>query len=99
VAVTHLALDFGTGHQRRDRVNHDDVDRTGTNQGLRDFESLLARIRLRDVQLIHVDAAAPRIVGVQRMFDVDERRDPAHLLRFSDDVLADSVVLPEDSGP
>jgi len=89
VAVAHLAFDLGAGHERRNRVDHHDIHRAGANQRLRNLQGLLARVRLRDVQLIHVDAAAPRIVRVQCVLDVDERRDAAHLLRLGDDVLAD----------
>ena len=46
VRIAHLALDLGLGYQCRDRVYNDDVDRAGTNHGLRDLERLLAVIGL-----------------------------------------------------
>ncbi len=48
VAVSHFAFDFGLRHQSGDRVDDDDVERTGANQHVSDFEGLLAVIRLGD---------------------------------------------------
>ena len=59
VRVAHLAFDFGLGHQRRDRVDDDDVDRAGAHQHVGDLERLLAGVRLRDEQV--VDACTPSL--------------------------------------
>ena len=48
MAVSHFAFDFGLRHQSGDRVDDDDVKRTGANQHVSDFEGLLAVIRLGD---------------------------------------------------
>src|SRR5690606_27957269 len=40
--IAHVAFDFGLGHERRDRVDDDEVDRTGAHQGIGDFKGLLA---------------------------------------------------------
>ena len=56
MAVAHLALDLRLGDQRRDRVDNDDVDRTGADQVVRDFEGLLAVVGLRDQEGIVVIA-------------------------------------------
>jgi hypothetical protein len=56
VHVAHLAFDFRLRRQRRDRVDDHDVDRAGAHQHVRDFQRLLARVRLRDQQLLHVHA-------------------------------------------
>ena len=42
MAVTHLALDLGAGRQSGDRVDDDDVNGTGADEGVRDIEGLLA---------------------------------------------------------
>jgi len=56
VGVAHVALEFGLRNQRRDRVDHDDVDRVAAGQHLGDVESLLAGIRLRNQQVVEIDA-------------------------------------------
>src|SRR5690606_37111546 len=86
VRVAHLAFDLGPGHQRRDRVHDDHVDRAAPNQDLRDLERLLPRVRLADQQVLHVDAELARVLDVQRVLRVDERRDAALLLRVRDHV-------------
>ena len=50
VRIAHLALDLGLRHQRRHRVDHDDVHRTRAHQDLADLERLLAGVGLRDEQ-------------------------------------------------
>ena len=47
-AVAHLALDLRARHQRRDGVDHDDVDRAGAHERLGDLKRLLAGVRLGD---------------------------------------------------
>ena len=58
MAVAHLALDLGPRHQRRDRVDHQHVDRVGAHQRVDDLERLLAGVGLRHDQLVDVDARA-----------------------------------------
>ena len=96
--VAHLAFDFGLGHERRDRVDDDDVDAARAHQHVGDFEPLLARIGLRDQQVADVDAELAGVDRVERVLGVDVGRGAARLLHLRDD-LQDSVVLPEDSGP
>jgi hypothetical protein len=86
VAVAHLAFDFGAGHQRGDRVDHQHVDRVGTDQRVGDFQRLFAGIGLRDDQLVDVDAQLLGIDRIERVFGVDESGGAAVLLRFGDDV-------------
>ena len=72
VGVAHVAFDLGLRHQRRHRVDDDDVDRAGADQRLGDLQRLLAGIRLRDEQLVQVDAAAARRRRVERVLGVDD---------------------------
>ena len=80
VAVAHLALDLGPGNQRCHRVDDDDVDRTGTDQHVRDLERLLTGVGLAHQQSVCVDAQLLGIVGVERVLGIDECRDAAGLL-------------------
>ena len=89
VAVAHLALDLGPGHQRGHRVDDDDVQRVGPDQHVGDLERLLAGVGLGDQQRVGVDAELLRVVGVERVLGVDERRDAARLLRVGDRVQRD----------
>ena len=89
MAVTHLALDLGAGHERSDRVDDDDVERTGTDQHVRDLERLLTRVGLADEQRVGVDTELAGVLRVERVLGVDEGRDAAGLLRIGDGVERD----------
>ena len=58
VAVAHLALDLGAGHERGHRVDDDDVERAGADQHVGDLQRLLAGVGLGDQQGVGVDAEA-----------------------------------------
>ena len=80
VAIAHLAFDFGLGHQRRHRVDDDDVDRAGADQDLDDFERLLAGVRLGDQEILDVDAELLGVVDIERVLGIDVGRHAAGLL-------------------
>ena len=82
----HFAFDFGAGHERGDRVDDDDVDGAAADEDFDDFERLLAVVGLRDQQVVDIDAELARVICVERVFRVDERRHAAQLLRFGDDL-------------
>ena len=98
VAVAHLALDLGPGHEGGDRVDDDDVERAGADQHVGDLERLLAGVGLGDEQRVGVDAEGLRVVGVERVLGVDERGDAACRCALATACSA-TVVLPELSGP
>ena len=80
--VAHFALDLGTGGQRRDRVDNDDVDRARAHERLRDVEALLTGVRLRNQQAVDVNAERLGVDRVERVLRVDECRRAAELLRL-----------------
>ena len=82
----HLAFDFGPRHERRDRVDDDHVDAAGADEHLDDLERLLAVVGLRDEEVVEVDAELLRVLRVERVLGVDERRHAAELLRLRDDL-------------
>ena len=86
MAVAHFALDLRARHERRDGVDHDDVDRAGAHERLGDLERLFAGIRLRNEQRIYVYAERGRIDRVKCVLHVDKRRVAAHFLAFGDAV-------------
>ena len=84
--IAHLALDFGARRERRDRIDHQHVDRAGAHQRVGDLQRLLAGVGLRDQQVVEIDAELAGIAGVERVLGVDEAADAAGLLRLGDDV-------------
>ena len=80
VAVAHLALDLGAGHERCHRVDDDQVERAGADQHVRDLERLLTGVGLRDQERVGVHPERLGVVGVERVLGVDERHDPARPL-------------------
>ena len=86
VGVAHLALDFGAGHERGDRVDDDEVDRAGADQHVGDLERLLPRVWLGDQQRVDVDAQGPGVFGIEGVLRVDECRDAAGTLGVGDGV-------------
>ncbi|MPM99003.1 hypothetical protein SDC9_146193 [bioreactor metagenome] len=89
MCIAHVAFDLRLWHERRDRVHNDDVDCTTAHKCLGNLKRLLARIRLRDVEIVHAYAQCLRICGVERVLRVDERRSTAHALRFGNDMQGD----------
>ena len=86
VRVAHIAFQLGSGHQRGDRVDDDDVDRIAARQHLGDLQRLFAGVGLRNEQVVEVDAERRRVVGIERMLDVDEGRGSTRLLGLGDRV-------------
>ena len=86
VAVSHLALNLRLRNQRGHGIDDDDVDGSAADQHLTDLQPLLAGIRLRDQEFIHVDAEIFRILRVQSVLRIDKRCSPAGLLRLGDNM-------------
>ena len=85
--IAHVALNFGSGHKRRHRIDHDDVHGIRTHQRFADFERLLAGIGLAHQEVFETDAEVARVSGVDGVFDIDVGGSPAGLLGFGHDVL------------
>ena len=84
--IPHVPFDLRLGRERGDRVHDDDIHRGRAHERIHDVERLFARIGLRDVQIVEIDAQLFGIHGIERMLGVHERRDAAQLLRFGDRV-------------
>ena len=96
--VAHLAFDLGLRRQRRDRVDRDDCESARADEELADLERLLARVRLRDEELVDVDADPLRVGRIHGVLGVDERADAAAALRLRDHVV-DERRLTRRLGP
>ena len=82
----HLAFDFGARHERRHRVDDDDVDAARADEHLDDLERLLAVVGLRHQQVVDLDAELLGVLGVERVLGVDEGGQAAGALRFGNDL-------------
>ena len=80
--VAHLALDLRARNQCGNRVDDDQIDRTRAHQLLGDLQSLIAGVRLRDQQAVHIDAERLGIGRVERVLRVDIGDLAAHRLRL-----------------
>ena len=84
--IAHLAFEFGLGRQRRDRVDHHDVDAAGAHQRVGDLQRLFAGVGLGDQHLVDVDAELLGVARIERMFGVDIGGDAALLLDLGHDM-------------
>src|SRR5205085_1101344 len=70
VGVSHLTFDLGSGYQGSHGIDDDDVHCATAHQHLRNLQSLLASIRLRDQNVVDVHAQLGGINGVQGMLGI-----------------------------
>ena len=89
VGVAHLAVELGLGDQGGDRVDDQDVDGAGADQGFDDLKRLLAVVGLRDEQVVGVYAELFGVGGVEGVLGVDEGGEAAGLLGLGDDLEGD----------
>ena len=89
MAVPHLAFDLGPRHQRRHRVDDQDVQRAGADQHVGDLQRLLTSIGLGHQQRVGVHTELLGVLRVQRVLGVDERGDAAGGLGVGDRVQRD----------
>ena len=89
LGITHLPFNLGDWHEGRDRVDDDDVDGATPRQLLGDLKRLLSGVRLRQEEMIEIDAQCAGVRGVERVLGVDERCDPIAPLHLSDHVKRD----------
>ena len=84
MAVSHVAVDLRLGNQCCHGVHYNNIHSPGANHGLCDFQSLLAVIRLRNVQIINIHAYVLCIDRVKRMLRVNKSGNSAPFLDFRD---------------
>jgi hypothetical protein len=82
MGITDITVDFSPRYECGHGVDDDHIDATGADQNLCNFQGLLAKIGLRDEQVVDIDPESFSIIGVQRMFGVDECRGAASFLGF-----------------
>ena len=82
--ISPSSSDFGVSAATR--VDDDDGDRAGADEGLGDLERLLAGVGLGDQELVDVDAELLGVGRVEGVLGVDEGADAALLLLLGDDV-------------
>ena len=84
--VAHLAFELRPRDERRHGVDDQHVHGARADEDLGDLERLLPAVRLRDEQVVGVDAELAGVQRVERVLGVHERRHAAALLRLGDDV-------------
>jgi len=89
VGVAHLAVQLGLGDERGDGVDHQDVDGAGADEGLDDFERLLAVVGLGDEEVVDIHSEFFGVGGIERVLGIDEGSQTAGLLRLGDDLQRD----------
>ena len=77
MGIPHLPFDFGTRHQRGNRVDHQDIDGTASDEHIRNLKRLLAGIRLGDEQLVAVDPELTGIPCIECMLCIDKSGNPS----------------------
>src|SRR5215217_927244 len=96
--VAHLSLDLSPGYEGGHRVYDDDVEGTGADERIRYLQSLLAVVRLGEVEILQIDADGLGVGRVDGVLGVDEGGQTPCLLASAITCRA-RVVLPLDSGP
>ena len=86
VGVAHLAFDLGARCERRHRVDDNDIDRTRTSEHVGDFERLFTCVRLRNQQLVNVDADRPGVDRIHGVLGIDVGTHATVALGLSDDM-------------
>ena len=71
VVIAHVAFDLGLWCECRNRVDDDDVERTGTDEHVAYFEGLFTRVGLGDQQAVDIDADRFGVDGIHGVFGVD----------------------------
>ena len=82
VGVAHLTFNLGAGRERRHRVDHDDVERTGADEHVGNLERLFAGVGLRDQQFIDVDTDGLGIDRIHGVLGIDVGTGAAIALRL-----------------
>ena len=86
MGITHLTLQFGPWHQRRDGVDDKNIDGTGPHKRVGNLKRLFTGVRLRDQQLVNINAKLAGIGRVERVFSIDEGTVATVLLRLGNSV-------------
>ena len=82
MAISHFAFNFGFGRHCSDRVNNENINRTGTHQGFCNFQCLFTAVRLGNQQVVNIHTQCTGIGGVQCVLHVNEGHFAALLLGF-----------------
>ena len=86
MGFAHFTLDLRTGNKSGNRVNNNNVDSTGTNESLGNFESLFAVIGLRNKQGVNVNAEVCGVNGIECVLRINECGFTAGFLSLGDSV-------------
>ena len=74
--VADIPVDFRLWDKRSHRIHDNHIHGPTPHQNLNNFKGLLAKIRLRNKQIVYIDSKPAGIVDIKRMFRIDKGRDP-----------------------
>ena len=80
MAVSHIPVNFGLGHQRRHGVHYHNVNSAGTHHRLCDLQGLLSVVRLGNIEVVYIHADVLGINRIQGMLGIDKSGNSAPLL-------------------
>ena len=84
--LAHVAFKFGFRHKGRHTVDHQNVNRAGSHKGIGNLQGLLARIGLRNQQVVDIHPQFCRIAWIKGVFRINKRTGAAGFLCLGDDV-------------
>ena len=90
MGIPHLSVYLLSGDKGCHGVHNNDIHRAGAYHGLGNFQRLLAGIRLRDIEVIHIYPDVSGIHRIQGMLCVNKACDAAALLYLRHHVQGDS---------
>src|SRR6516164_1858573 len=90
MTVTHLTLEFGARNEGRHRIDDQDIYRARAHQRVSDLERLLARIGLRNQELVDIDPELASVSRIESMFRIDESASPTPALSLGNYVQCES---------
>ena len=86
LGISHVTLEFALRNERGNRVNDHDVQSAASDENLGNLQGLLSGIRLRNQQVVCVDADFAGVADVQCVFGINEGGQAVSLLGLGHDV-------------
>ena len=87
--IAHVAFDFYARRESSNRVDNDDVNRTRAHECFNNLKRLLTELRLREKQVVKINAKTLRILDVECVLGIDECCKATGLLCFCDHLQTD----------
>src|SRR5690606_35970487 len=80
--ISHFSFDLTLGRQGRYRVDHNNINGSGTDQVISNLKGLLSVIRLRDDQVFQVNSQLFSIGSVKSVLGIDKGGNASFFVSF-----------------